>query len=158
MIFGESVPVLGADGPIMGEIGRKKFEQIIAYGIRFIPQGNLFTVYGDEGLPYIYYNGPYGYINLEILPEVKGLTPYPSPTGEYWVWSSSLNTGLWITEKNSNPIELSPLFTGMPLWSQDGQTIYFFENNRLFLASAPEFSTGTLVVEIPVGEILGLVK
>jgi hypothetical protein len=158
MIFGESVPVLGADGPIMGEIGRKKFEQIIAYGIRFIPQGNLFTVYGDEGLPYIYYNGPYGYINLEILPEVKGLTPYPSPTGEYWAWASSMNTGLWITEKNSNPIELSPLFTGMPLWSQDGQTIYFFENNRLFLASAPEFSTGTLVVEIPVGEILGLVK
>jgi hypothetical protein len=115
-------------------------------------------VYGDEGLPYIYYNGPYGYINLEILPEVKGLTPYPSPTGEYWVWSSSLNTGLWITEKNSNPIELSPLFTGMPLWSQDGQTIYFFENNRLFLASAPEFSTGTLVVEISGEQILGLVK
>jgi WD40 repeat protein len=158
MIFGESVPVLGADGPIMGEIGRKKFEQIIAYGIRFIPQGNLFTVYGDEGLPYIYYNGPYGYINLEILPEVKGLTPYPSPTGEYWAWASSMNTGLWITEKNSNPIELSPLFTGMPLWSQDGQTIYFFENNRLFLASAPEFSTGTLVVEISGEQILGLVK
>ncbi|MBW6473450.1 MAG: zinc-ribbon domain-containing protein [Anaerolineaceae bacterium] len=158
MIFGESVPVLGADGPIMGEIGRKKFEQIIAYGIRFIPQGNLFTVYGDDGLPYIYYNGPYGYINLEILPEVKGLTPYPSPTGEYWAWASSMNTGLWITEKNSNPIELSPLFTGMPLWSQDGQTIYFFEINRLFSASAPQFSTGTLVVEIPGEQILSLVK
>ena len=47
MIFGESVPVLGADGPIPGEIGHKKFEQVTAYGIDFIPQGNLFTVYGD---------------------------------------------------------------------------------------------------------------
>lgn len=158
MIFGESVPILGADGPTIGEIGRKKFEQIIAYGISFIPQGNLFTVYGDEGLQYIYYKGQYGYNSLEILPEVKGLTPYPSPTGEYWAWASRMNTGLWITEKNSNPIELSPLFTGVPLWSLDGQIIYYFENNRIFSASAPEFSTGTLVVEIPVGEILGLVK
>jgi hypothetical protein len=158
MIFGESVPVLGADGPIMGEIGRKKFEQIIAYGLRFIPQGNLFTVYGDEGLQYIYYKGQYGYNSLEILPEVKGLVPYPSPTGDYWAWASRMNTGLWITENNSNPIELSPLFTGVPVWGQDGQTIYFFENNRLFSASAPQFSTETLVVEIPGEEILGLVK
>ena len=33
MIFGENVPVLGADGPIAGEIGFKKFEQVIAYGV-----------------------------------------------------------------------------------------------------------------------------
>ncbi len=50
MIFGESVPVLGSDGPIAGEIGFKKFEKITAYGLGFIPAGNLFTVYGDEGL------------------------------------------------------------------------------------------------------------
>jgi len=158
MIFGESVPVLGADGPIMGEIGRKKFEQIIAYGIRFIPQGNLFTVYGDEGLQNIYYKGPYGYINLEILPEVKGLVPYPAPTGDYWAWASRTQTGLWITENNSNPMELSPLFSGSPVWSQDGQGLYFFESNRLFISNAPQFSGGTLVVEIPGQEILGLVK
>jgi hypothetical protein len=158
MIFGESVPVLGADGPIIGEIGRKKFEEIIAYGIGFIPQGNLFTVYGDEGLQYIYYKGQYGYNSLEILPEVKGLTPYPSPTGEYWAWASRGQAGLWITENNSNPVELSPLFSGVPLWSQDGQTIYFYENNRLFSASAPQFDTGVLVAETAGDEILGLVK
>ncbi len=158
MIFGESVPVLGADGPISGEIGRKKFEQVTAYGIDFIPQGNLFTVYGDEGLQYIYYNGQYGYISLEIRPEVKGLIPYPSPTGDYWAWASPMNTGLWITENNSNPVELSPLFTGSPLWSQDGQGLYFFESNRLFLSSAPQFSGGTLVVEIPGQEILAIIQ
>ncbi|HSM24781.1 MAG TPA: hypothetical protein VK856_07975, partial [Anaerolineaceae bacterium] len=158
MIFGESVPVLGPDGPIVGEIGRKKFEQIIAYGLRFIPQGNLFTVYGDEGLQYIYYKGQYGHNSLEILPEVKGLEPYPSPTGEYWAWASRMNTGLWITENNSNPIALSHTFTGVPVWSQDGQTIYFYENNQLFSASAPQFDTETLVIEIPGEDILGLVK
>ncbi|MDO9086767.1 MAG: hypothetical protein Q7U53_11220 [Anaerolineaceae bacterium] len=158
MIFGESVPVLGPDGPIVGEIGRKKFEQIIAYGLRFIPQGNLLTVYGDEGLQYIYYKGQYGHNSLEILPEVKGLVPYPSPNGEYWAWASRMNTGLWITENNSDPIALSHPFTGIPVWSQDGQTIYFYENNRLFSASAPQFDTGVLVVETTGDEILGLVK
>jgi hypothetical protein len=103
----------------------------------------------------IYYDKTY---SLNILPEVKGLTPSPSPSGEYWVWASRIQPGLWVTENNSNPMELSPIFTGVPLWSQDGQTIYFYENNRLFSASAPHFSTGILVAEIPGEEILGLVK
>ncbi len=150
-IFGD-----GIGYPVVGEIGTKKFEQLNAYGIGFIKQGNLFTVYGDEGLQTIYYDN--GHYSLNILPEVKGLTPYPSPTGDHWAWASPTQTGLWITENNSNPIELSPLFSGIPLWSQDGQTIYFFENNRLFSASAPQFNTGTLVVEISEEEILGLVK
>ena len=149
-IFGEDIGY-----PIAGEIGIKKFEQLNAYGIGFIPQGNLFTVYGDAGLQTIYYDN--GKHSLNILPEVKGLTPYPSPTGDHWAWASRIQTGLWITENNSNPVELSPLFNGIPLWSQDGQTMFFFENNRLFSASAPQYGTATLVVEIP-GEILGLVK
>jgi hypothetical protein len=152
-IFGE-----GIGYPIVGEIGVKKFEQLIAYGIGFIPAGNLFTVYGDEGLQYIYYKGQYGYNSLEILSEVKGLTPSPSPTGDYWAWASRGQAGLWITENNSNPVELSPLFTGAPLWSQDGQNLYFFENNRLFFSSAPQFSGGVLIAEIPGQEILGFVK
>jgi hypothetical protein len=150
LIFGE-----GVGYPTVGDIGVKKFEELTVYGIRFIPQGNLFTLYGDEGLQYIYYDEVY---RLNTLPEVKGLSPSPSPTGEYWAWASRTLTGLWVTVNNSNPNELSPLFTGVPVWSQDGQTIYFYENNRLFSASAPQFSIGTLVVEIPAGEILGLVK
>ena len=153
MIFGKGIGV-----PIVDEIGRKKFEQVIAYGIGFVPQGNLFTVYGDDGLQYIYYKGQYGYNSLEILPEVKGFMPYPSPTGEYWAWASRGQAGLWITENNSNPIGLSQLFTGAPLWSQDGQTLYYFENNRLFASSAPQYGRGVLVVEIPGAEILGIIK
>ena len=67
-----------------------------------------------------------GTYSLEILPEVKGLMPYPSPTGDYWAWASRGQAGLWITENNSNPVELSPLFSGVPLWSQDGQNHLFF--------------------------------
>jgi hypothetical protein len=148
-IFGE-----GIGYPIVGEIGVKKFEQLIAYGIGFIPQGNLFTVYADEGLQAIYYDK---FSSLNILPEVKGLAPYPSPTGEHWAWASRIGTGLWITENNSNPVEVSSLFNGIPLWSPDGQTIYYFENDRLFSASAPQFGAGTLIVELS-EDILGLVK
>jgi WD40 repeat protein len=150
MIFGEGIGI-----PIAGDIGRKKFEQLEVYGIDFIPKGNLFTVYGDEGLSQIYYDEVY---RLDILPELNGLTPYPSPTGDYWVWASRFQPGLWVTENNDNLVEVSPLFSGVPQWSQDGQSIYFFENNQLFLSSAPQFSGGELVVEIPGQEILGLVK
>ena len=63
--------------------------------------GNLFTVIGDEGPENIYYKGQYGYNSLEILPEVKGFVPYPSPTGDYWGWAFRNKTGIWITENNS---------------------------------------------------------
>lgn len=140
-IFGESVPVLGPDGPIAGEIGRKKFEQVTAYSIGFIPQGNLFTVYGDEGLQQIYYKGEYGWVSLDSLPEVKGLKPYPGPEGSYWAWASyySGKPGLWITQNSSNPIQLSSLYTGTPVWNQDGDTLYYIENSQLFKAQAPQF-------------------
>lgn len=157
MIFGEGVPVLGPDGAIEGEIGFKKFEGITAYGLGFIPAGILFTVYGDAGLQNIYYKGQYGYNSLEILPEVKGFVPYPSPTGDYWAWASRNKTGFWVTEDNRNPVELSTSFRGVPLWDQDGQTIYFFENNRLYSASAPQFTAKSLV-ELPGEEILGVIK
>jgi hypothetical protein len=88
---------------------------------------------------------------------VKGFVPSPSPTGEYWAWASRLNAGLWITENNSNPIALSAFFTGVPLWDQDGQTIYFFENDQLFSASAPQFNKEP-VVELSGQEILRLIN
>lgn len=159
MVFGEGVPVLGFDGPIPGEIGRKKYEEVTAYGLAFIPQGNIFTLYGDEGLDNIYYEEDYGwYITLDIPPEVKGFVPYPSSTGDYWAWASREKPGLWVTENNSNPIELSPLFTGVPLWKEDGQSLYYYEFSRLFISSAPEFGGGTLVVEIPGQDILAIIK
>ncbi len=104
-IFGE-----GIGYPIVGEIGVKKFEELNVYNIGFNPQGNLFTFYGDEGLQYIYYKDKYGYRSLEILPEVKEFVPLPSPTGDYWAWASRNKTSLWITENNSNPVELSQNF------------------------------------------------
>jgi hypothetical protein len=157
MIFGESVPVLGADGPVAGEIGFKKFEQMIAYGVGFIPAGNLFILYGDGGLQTIYYKGQYGYNSLEILPEVSGFVPYPALTGDFWAWASRNKTGLWVTENNSNPVELSASFSGVPLWDQDGQILYFFENKNLYSARAPQFTAESLV-ELPWEEILGVIK
>ncbi len=149
MLFGE-----GVGYPVAGEFGYKKFELLNAYTVRFIPQGNLFLIFGDDGQPFIFNDQ---LSNMDIPAEVSGLAPYASPTGDNWAWSSHAQSGLWITERNMNPVELSALFSGVPLWSPDGQTIYFYEFNRLFSASAPQFDTGTLVVEVP-GDILGLVR
>lgn len=150
MLFGE-----GVGYPVAGEFGYKKFELLNAYTVSFIPQGNLFLIYGDDGQQFIFNDQ---LSNMEIPAEVSGFSPYASPTGEYWAWASRVQSGLWITERNLRPGELSPLFSGVPLWSQDGQTIYFYENNRLFSASAPQFDTGVLVVETGGDEILGLVR
>jgi len=151
-IFGE-----GIGFPIVGEIGVKKYEELNVYNFGFIPQGNLFTFYGDEGLQYIYYKGQYGYNSLEILPEVKDLVPYLSSTGDLWAWASRNQTGLWVTENNSNPLELSSSFNGVPLWSLDGQTIYFYENGQLFSANAPQYDVN-LIGEFPGEEIIGVIK
>lgn len=151
-IFGEDI-----GNPIVGEIGIKKYEQLNVYNFGFIPQGNIFTFYGDEGLQYIYYKGKYGFMSLEILPEVKGLVPYPSPTGDFWAWASRNKTGLWVTANNSNPVELSSVFSGVPLWSLDGQAIYFYENDQLFSANAPQYDVN-LIGEFPGEEILGVIK
>ena len=151
-IFGE-----GIGNPIVGEIGVKKYEELNVYNFGFIPQGNLFTFYGDEGLQYIYYKGQYGYNSLEILPEVKGFVPYPSSTGDFWAWASRDKTGLWVTEDNSNPVELSTTFSGVPLWSLDGKIIYFYENDQLFSANAPKYDVN-LIGEFPGEEILGVIK
>ena len=151
-IFGEGIGYTAGGG-----IGVNKHEQVIIYGIGFIPQGNLFTMYGDEGLQYIYYKDTYGYVSLEILPEVKGLAPYPSPNGDFWAWASRNKTGIWITEDNSNPVKLSATFSGMPRWSMDGQRLYFYENNKLFSANAQQKDVN-LIGEFPGEEILGIIN
>ncbi len=151
MVFGEKI-----GNPAAGEIGYKKFELFDAYTVRFLPQGNLFVVYGWDGQQYIYNDQ---LANMEIPAEFFQYTPYVSPTGDYWVWASRAQNGLWITtERNMNPVELPSFFSGVPVWSTDGESFYFYEFNRLFSTSAPQFSGGTLVVEIPGVEIVGLVK
>ncbi len=84
---------------------------------------------------------------------------YPAPTGDclgVGVGHSG-KTGLWVTKDNANPIELSSLATSEPVWSRDGQTIYYVENNQLFSASAPDFSA-TLLLEVPNAEMLGVTR
>ncbi len=150
-IFGE-----GIGYPAAGEIGTKKFEQLDAYTVSFVPQGNLFIIYGYDSQQFIFDES---FANLEIPAEVVQFTPYAAPNGAYWAWSSRAKSGLWVTtERNMNPVGLSVSFSGVPQWSKDGQTIYFFENNQLFSASAPQFSTKTLITEISGVEILGLIN
>ncbi len=151
-IFGEGIGMTEDGG-----IGVNKFEQITVYGIDFIPQHNLFRMVGDEGLQTIFAKEQYGYSSLEIPSAVMGFMPYPSPVGDAWGWASRHMSGLWVTENNTNPLELSPTFSGVPLWSSDGETIYFFENNQLFSASAPQYAVDR-IGELPGEEILGVIK
>ena len=138
------------------DIPRKKFEYVIAYNIDFVQEGGLFTVFGDEGLQNIYTDDG---TEVDIPVEVTKLKPYPSLQGDYWAWASyySGKPGLWVTGNDSLPVELSSEFIGTLVWNEDGQTIYFYENNQLLMASAPYFQRD-FVMDIPGTEILGLVK
>lgn len=151
MLFGE-----GIGYPAAGEIGYKKFEQLDAYTVSFIPQGNLFLVYGGDGQKFVFNDQ---LADMDIPSEVYQSTPYTSPGGAHWAWSSRSKKGLWVTiDRNKNPVELSSLFSGVPVWSANGESIYYYEFNRLFSASAPQFDRSTLVVEIAGEEIVGLVR
>lgn len=134
----------------------KKFIELEAYSIGFIPEAQLFTVYSDEGLQDIFDSSGAA---VKIPDEVRGLKPSPSPKGEYWAWASyhSGKTGLWITGNNANPIEISGLFSGTTLWSEDGQTLYFIENGSLFFTEAPHFTDIQSLRKV-VGEVQGMVK
>jgi WD40 repeat protein len=151
MTFGESVSLNGDNEHL------RKFEYVIAYNIEFVPEGELFAIYADEGLQNIYNSSG---APVTIPNEVIGLKPYPAPQQEkVWAWSSyySGKTGLWIVANQQAPMELSPLFSGAPAWSNDGQRLYFYESNRLLFAEAPQYEP-TSFVEIPGAEITALVK
>jgi WD40 repeat protein len=132
-----------------------KLNDLEAYQIEFIGGANLYYVLVG-GSPQNLFQEDGLAINSPL--EVQGLKPYPSPTGEYWAWASSGGgkTGLWVTKENTSPISLSPLFSGDPVWSTDGQTLYFIENNKINKASAPQFRV-ELLAEIS-GDIWSLIQ
>lgn len=142
--------------PVVGEIGLKKFEQVQVYDIEFIDQSNLFTVYGDEGLLSIYKGNDF--YRVDLFPEEQALTPYKSPNAENWAWASLVQSDLWFSDENNKAVELSTSSTGLPVWSADGQRLYFFENNRIFLVSAPGFDSRVLLAELPAEAIIALVR
>ncbi|MEA4906024.1 MAG: hypothetical protein VB089_00300 [Anaerolineaceae bacterium] len=115
------------------------------YSISYIPQGELFAILGEGGLQEVYATDG---SPVNIPSEVAGLKPLPAPQGDYWAWASyySGKTGLWITG-SASPLEISAQFTGDPVWSQDGQTLYYIEDNALYQASAPDFSPALLMEE-----------
>ena len=110
-----------------------------AYQIIFNPEGGVFVFLPiDEKVAVYQHNDT----PISILPEVAGLWPYPVSPDGYWVWASNSSTtvGLWVTNNNANPLEVSAHFRGKPAWSDDGQTIFYIEDNILYKASAPNFA------------------
>lgn len=138
--FGESLGMGDASIKI------KKFEYINAYNVELLDPGNLFTIYTDEGLSHLFDETGFP---ISIPDGVAGLKPFPSPSGNYWAWYPYFgdNTGLWVTDNQMNVFELSATASGNVIWNQDGDTVYFFEDNRIFNAQAPDFSP-TLLTEI----------
>lgn len=129
----------------------KKFEYINAYNVELLDPGDHFAVYTDEGLTHLFDVTGFP---IAIPNAVSGLKPFPSPTGEYWAWYPYYgdNTALWISEGQSNPIEISTTSSGNVVWSADGNRLYFFEGNQIFYADAPDFNP-TVFAEIPVSQI-----
>ncbi len=148
-IFGE-----GIGYPAAGEIGTKKFEQLDAYTVSLFRR-EIFLSFMDMIVSnlflmrtlLIWKSRRKWFSLLPMLHQTELIGPGLLAKSRLWV----------TTERNINPVGLSASFSGVPQWSQDGQTIYFFENNQLYLASAPQFNTKTLITEIGGVEIPGLI-
>jgi hypothetical protein len=142
----------------MSEMGvtLKKFEPINAFSVELLDPGNLFAVYTEQGLTHLFDSTGFP---IPIPNEVSGLKPFPSPTGDYWVWYPYYgdNTGLWLTDNQMNLFELSVSSLGNVVWSNGGDRVYFYELNQIFYADAPGFNP-TLYLEIPDSQIYAIGK
>ncbi len=130
--------------------------KVEVYFIDFLPKGNVFTFQPvDE--PYAVYQQE---IPMNILPEVEGLKPFPASPDGYWAWYrtalSENGKDLWVTLNNENPVLVTSNISGKPAWSDDGQTLYFIENDALYKASAPDFAP--MAVPGVTGELLDVVN
>ena len=134
----------------------KKFEPINAYNVELLDPGNLFAIYTEEGLSHLFDTSGFP---ISIPNAVTGLKPYPSPNGDYWVWYPYYgdNTALWITDQQSNPIELSTTSSGNVVWGDGGNRLYFYELNQIFYADAPSFNP-IFFAEIPDSQIYAIGK
>ena len=139
----------GVDSPLT------KVDEFDAYRVDYLPIADLYALYGPQGMQAIL--TPDG-STLPVRPEVLGFKPYPSPNGQYWAWGSdsSMKSGLWVTQETASPISLSPQISGEPVWSQDGQSLYYIEADRVYQASGPQFRA-ELILE-GLGEIQALIK
>jgi hypothetical protein len=148
--FGESLGMNDAGIKI------KKFEYINAYGVELLDPGNLFAIYTEQGLSHLFDETGFP---IAIPSAVSGLKPFPSPTGDYWVWYPYYgdSIGLWVTDDQSTVFELSATASGNVVWSNGGERVYFFETNRIFYADAPGFIP-TLFVDIPVNQVYAIGK
>jgi hypothetical protein len=142
--------------PVAGDFGVMRFDDSIAYAIEYIPQDSFFTIYGDNGIHSIYSDD--AIYSFDFFPEIKDLSPFPSPNSEYWAWASQIFSGLWVLDSDGNLFEISSDFTGIPLWSRDGERLYFYENDRILSAIAPDYETVTVFAELRGETLIGLVK
>lgn len=131
--------------------------KVEAYAIDFLPEGDVFA-FQPVGEEYKVYNSVDS--SITILPEVIALKPFPASPDGYWAWYSevfsAISNSLWVTLNNENPVLVSSSCSSEPAWSDDGQTLYFIENNSLYKASAPDFTPQA--VPGVTGELLNVVN
>lgn len=128
-----------------------------ANAIDYLPEGNVFA-FQPRNEPYAVYSR-IGII--VVLPsEVTDLKPVPASPDGYWAWYSGVMSDagkeLWVTLKNENPVLVALHSSGKPAWSDDGQTLYYFNKDALYKASAPDFAPQA--VPGVTGELLDVVN
>ncbi len=128
-----------------------------AYDIGYLPEGNVFA-FQPRDEPYAVYEG-FG-VARELPAEVVDLKPFPASPEGYWAWYKDVMSAdggeLWVTLNNENPVLVTSHSFGKPAWSDDGQTLYYFEDQALYKASAPDFAP--VVVPGVTGELLDVVN
>ncbi|MCB9134985.1 MAG: PD40 domain-containing protein [Anaerolineales bacterium] len=77
---------------------------------------------------------PDGYAT--VLPAPGMTLPSASVDGKF-LWT--LQSGVWIGTTDTDPVQIFSLPASLPVWSPDGQTLFFIGEEGLFAAHAPDF-------------------
>jgi len=119
--------------------------------VQWNPLANLFFVHDSNGWGRAF--APDGAV-AEIPVVVRGLLPEVSAVSGLWAWATEGDDlpGLWISAPQTPPRKIFAAPASLPRWGADGQTLFFFNYNDLYVAYAPNFEPN-LLTSFPPGVI-----
>ncbi|MEJ5201602.1 MAG: hypothetical protein WHV66_05150 [Anaerolineales bacterium] len=122
-----------------------------ADNVQWNPLASLFFVHDSNGWGRAF--APDGTM-ADIPAAVRGLLPEVSAVSGLWAWATKGDElpGLWISAPQTAPHKIFAAPASLPRWGPDGQTLFFFYRNDLYVAYGPRFEPN-LLTSFPPGVV-----
>ena len=104
------------------------------YQVTWSPEANLFFVHGGGSVLAFTTTG-----EAVELPAAMDDLPLVAHGGSAWAWTGPDSHDLYVRFSGQEPRQVSGGYIFRPIWSPDGETLFFHSDGMLYLAQAPDF-------------------